>query len=181
MSEHEKDTSKPFLAGIKQLVNQILFVSDVPRQQICDEHIGKGVFPVKRVHHCLFLNPQNSAIRHRGCRAHAQRLSCKRTFAEETLLTQYADRRFLAILGDNGESYLACLQIENCVGGVPLREDGLLLRKGTAFLPSPMVARKFLGSKSRPFLGAATKGIVGPQVEKVPEHLRDLPHLFYEK
>ncbi|MFZ0359932.1 MAG: hypothetical protein WAL58_05805 [Terriglobales bacterium] len=46
MSQHKKDTGQPFLAGIKKLVNQILFVLDVPRQQMCDEQIGKGVFPV---------------------------------------------------------------------------------------------------------------------------------------
>jgi hypothetical protein len=56
-------------------------------------------------------------------------LTCKRTFTEETPITQYADRGFLAILGDNGESYLACLQIKHCVRGIALGEDGLLLRE----------------------------------------------------
>jgi hypothetical protein len=54
-------------------------------------------------------------------------LARKRTFPEETSLTQYADRGFLAILGDNGESYLACLQIKHRVRWISLREDGLLL------------------------------------------------------
>src|SRR5581483_10293807 len=117
------------LAGIKQLVDQILFVSNVPGQQICDEQIGKGRFAVKRIHHGLFFNSQNSAIGHCVCRTHAEMLTCKRTFAEETPLTQYADRGFLAILGDDGESYLPCLQIKHCVGRIPLGEDGLLFRK----------------------------------------------------
>jgi hypothetical protein len=42
---------------------------------------------------------------------HAERLTCKRTFAEETTITQYADRGFLAGFGNNGESHLAGLQI----------------------------------------------------------------------
>jgi hypothetical protein len=60
-------------------------------------------------------------------------LACKRTFAEETPITQYADRRFLAGLGDNRESYLARLQIKHSVCGIPLREDGVLLRKEHSF------------------------------------------------
>ena len=98
MSEHKKDAGQPFLAGIKQLVNQIFFVADIPRQQECDEEIGKGRFPVKRIHHGPFLNSQNSAICHCGCSADAESLTRKRTFTEETPLTQYADRGFLAIL-----------------------------------------------------------------------------------
>src|ERR1017187_5569943 len=101
------------------MVNHILFASDVPRQQICDEQIRKGMFPMKRVHHGLLLNSQNSAIGHCGCSAHAERLACKRTFAEETLITQYTDCCFLAGLGYNMESHLARLQIKNCVTGLP--------------------------------------------------------------
>jgi hypothetical protein len=129
VSEQEKNTSEPFLAGVEKLVNKILFVLDVPRQQICDEQIGKGVFPVKRVHHGLFLNSQNSAICHCGCSAHAERLTCKRTFAEETSITQYPDRGFFAGFGNNGQSHLAALQIKHCVREIPLRENGLLFRK----------------------------------------------------
>jgi hypothetical protein len=32
-------SSQSFLAGIEKVVNQIRFVSDVPRQQICHEQI----------------------------------------------------------------------------------------------------------------------------------------------
>jgi hypothetical protein len=56
-------------------------------------------------------------------------LTNKRTFAEETPITQYADRGFPAGFGNNAESHLAGLQIKYCVRGIPLREDGLLFRK----------------------------------------------------
>ena len=47
MSKQEKNASKPFLAGIEELVNQILLVSNVPCQQICHEHaiVGSSVDP----------------------------------------------------------------------------------------------------------------------------------------
>jgi hypothetical protein len=135
------------------LVNQILFVSDVSRQQMCDEQIRKGMFPAKRVHHGPLLNSQYSAIGHCGCSAHAERLACKRTFAEETRITQYTDCCFLASLGDNMESNLPRLQIKNCVCGIPLRKDGLLLRKENSF---PALAD---GSKER--LGVKLAAVLG--------------------
>jgi len=35
----------------------------------------------------------------------------------------------LPSFGDNGESYFACLQVNYCVRGFPLGEDGLLFWK----------------------------------------------------
>jgi hypothetical protein len=39
LSEQEENASKAFLAGIEKLVNQIFLEPDIPRQQICHEHI----------------------------------------------------------------------------------------------------------------------------------------------
>jgi hypothetical protein len=133
MSEQKKNARQSLFTRIKQLVNQILLITDIAGQQIRHEQIGKCVFPVKRLHHGFLLNSQQSAIRH-GCRrAHSERLACKRTLTEEIPITQYADRRFLASLGDDGESYLARLQIKHRVCGIPLCEDGVLLRKEHGF------------------------------------------------
>ena len=41
------------------------------------------VLPMKRFHHGFLVDSQNSAIRHCGCRAHAESLTCQRTFTEE--------------------------------------------------------------------------------------------------
>jgi len=46
-SQQEQKASQSFLAGIEKLVNQVLFISDVPRKQIRHEHILKRVFPAK--------------------------------------------------------------------------------------------------------------------------------------
>jgi hypothetical protein len=45
VSEQKKNASQSFLTGIEKLVNQVLFVSDVPCHQISDEHVRKCVFP----------------------------------------------------------------------------------------------------------------------------------------
>jgi hypothetical protein len=127
MGEQQKDPGQPLLARIKKLINQIFLVTDVPRQQVGHEQVGKLMFPMKRFHHGSLVDSQNSAICHCGCRAHAERLGRKRTFAEKVSLTQYADRRFLASLRDHGEFYLARLDVKHRISGIPLGEDCLLL------------------------------------------------------
>src|ERR1019366_10095820 len=47
LSEQQKDSGQPLFARIKELINQIFFVTDVPRQQIGHEQVGKFVFPMK--------------------------------------------------------------------------------------------------------------------------------------
>ena len=60
VSEQEQNPSQPLFAGIKELIDQILLVSDVPSQQIRYEQVGKFMFAVKRKHH--FLPPTVSGI-----------------------------------------------------------------------------------------------------------------------
>jgi len=74
LAEVSKQQQKPgqrFFAGIEKLIDQVLFVPDVSRQQIRYEQIGECVFPVKRKHHRLLINAQKFAIRYCGCRPHA--------------------------------------------------------------------------------------------------------------
>ena len=68
------------------MIDQIFFVSDVPRQQVGHEQVGQFVFPMERLHHGLLIDSQNSAIRHCGRRPHAKRLTGQRTFTEELAL-----------------------------------------------------------------------------------------------
>jgi len=101
---------------------------------------------------------------------HPESLPCKRTFAEETPAIQYADRCFLAGLGENGESHLAGVQIENRSAVSPCVKT---FAKSTIFLPSPMVARNVLVSKSR-FLLADGTGCMIHLVNRVPERWHGL-------
>src|ERR1700740_494393 len=87
------------------------------------------MFPVKRKHHGFLVNAQKFAIRHCGCRPHSQSLSGQATFSEELSLAQDPQRCFLANLGYNSESNLACLDVEHRVSRITLRKDCLLLGK----------------------------------------------------
>ena len=91
------------------------------------------MFPVKRLHHRLFVDAQYRAIRHGGCRPHADSLASKATFPEEITATQYPDGCFPPGFRDHRESYLARLDIEHCIAGVALGKDGLFLFKGQDF------------------------------------------------
>src|SRR5689334_12758425 len=46
-SKQQKSPSQPFLAGVKELVDQILLDSDVPRKDVGHEAVGERVFSVK--------------------------------------------------------------------------------------------------------------------------------------
>jgi len=83
MSEQQKYPGQPLFARIEKLIHQILFIPDVPRQQIGHEHVGNFVFAMKRFHHGVLVDSQNRAIRQRGGRAHAENLAGKRTLAEK--------------------------------------------------------------------------------------------------
>ena len=68
-SQQEQKASQSFLTGIEKLVNQIRFVPDIPGQQVCHEHIGKCLFPVKHFHHGLLVDPHHGAITYCDCGA----------------------------------------------------------------------------------------------------------------
>src|SRR5208283_1465959 len=88
---------------------------------------------MKRIHHGFLVDSQHSTICHCRCRTHTKRLASQRTFAEKAPLAQYADRCFLARFRDHSELYLARLQIKHCIRSIPLRKNGLLLRKENGF------------------------------------------------
>ena len=86
--QQEENTSQSFLTGIEKLINQILFVSDVPDQQIGHEHVGKYSFAVNHVHHGFLADSHYRAIGHCACGTHSEGLSCKATFSEKVALVQ---------------------------------------------------------------------------------------------
>src|ERR1700730_12080770 len=153
MSKQQKNTGESFLAGIEKLVNQIRFVSNVPCQQICHEHVRKLMFPVKHFHHGLLIDSHHRAIGQCGCGAHAKWLPCKATFSEESALVQNAYCGFLPDLRDNCEYYLSFLYVKNSIGRVALSKDRLPFSK--CFDLSAVVdgRKECLGIELAKFLG----------------------------
>src|SRR5580700_3550696 len=81
------------------------------------------------LHHRFLVHPQYFAIRHRSCGSHANHLTCQRAFAKEITFLQYADGRFLAFFGYDGESHFAGPDIKDSVRRIALGEDRLLFLK----------------------------------------------------
>jgi len=143
MSQQQQYAGQSFFTGIEKLVNQILFVSDVPCQQICHEHVGKRVFPMKHFYHCILVDSHHGAISHRGCATQAESLPCKATFSEEIALVQNAYGGFLPNRRHNSEFYLSFLYIKNSIGRVALNKDRLLFGK-SCDLPTCRLSVKHL-------------------------------------
>src|ERR1700719_3932225 len=100
-------------ARVEKLINQILFVSDVPCQQICHEHIGERTFPVNHFHHGFLIDVHHRAIGHCCCRAHAEGLPRKATFSKEIALSQNPYCGFFPAPGYHSEFYPPLLNVKN--------------------------------------------------------------------
>src|SRR6202158_6307542 len=153
MSKQKKNTGESFLAGIAKLVNQILFVSNVSCQQICHEHVGKCVLPVKHFHHGLLIDPHHRAIGQCGCGAHAEWLPCEATFSEESALVQDAYCGFLSDLRDNCEYYLSFLYVKNSIGRVALSKNRLPFSKSCDCSAAVDGRKEYLGIELAEILG----------------------------
>jgi hypothetical protein len=167
VSQQEKGAGKSLLAGIEKLVNQVLFVPDVPGQQICHKHVGERTFPVNHSHHGLLVNSRHGAIAHRRCGAHAKGLSCEATFSEEIALVQNANGGFLPTRRQDSKSYVARLYIKDRVGRIALNKDRLFLEKAAIVRPPLMVERNVLRSNFLRFLAAALDFMIA-SISRVP-------------
>ena len=55
-SEQQKSPSQSFLAGVKELIDQILLNSDIPGQHMRDEAVREGMFSVEHANHLALFN-----------------------------------------------------------------------------------------------------------------------------
>src|SRR6185437_4620690 len=94
---------------------------------------GQCMSTVKSKHHYFLIDSHEFAIRHCGCRSHAQRLSCEPSFSKEIARIQYADRSFLAIPRHDGEPDFPFQDIKDRITICALHVDCSFLWKGHNF------------------------------------------------
>ena len=75
MREQEQESCQAFLAGIEQLVDQVLFNAAVAGQQVGHEHLGEFRLVQKRRPHRGPGDGGDHAVLHRPCRSDAQRMA----------------------------------------------------------------------------------------------------------
>jgi hypothetical protein len=127
--EKQKSTRQPFLAGVKELVYQVLLDSNVSCKYISDEAVGELVFPVQHANHLVFLNDEHVGRRNRGRSCHANGLACKAPFPKKITPSKDRDYGFFAGLIDHGKLHTAFLNVHNILCGVALRKNGFFSSK----------------------------------------------------
>jgi len=68
--QQQQRAGEALLAGVEQLINQIFFDPDVPREHVCEEAIRKCGCGVKAPHHFLSVDDDDRARRHGGSGRH---------------------------------------------------------------------------------------------------------------
>src|SRR5947199_9242667 len=86
------------------------------------------MFAMKSLHHSGFRYLQNLASGHCSSGFHSLDLARQRALAKKTPFAQHGDRGFPADLGQDCQSHLTLLYVEDRVGFVTLGEDDLLAR-----------------------------------------------------
>src|SRR5229473_3586795 len=150
--EQQQSARQPFLAGVEELVDQVLLDSHVSRKHISDETVGELVFLVERANHLIFLNDEHGGWRNRGRGRHANGLARKASFPKKIARSKDSHNGFFARLIGHSELHTAFLNVHDILRGIALREDGLFSSK--LFYISPQTGRieKSLGIESMLFL-----------------------------
>ena len=121
--EQQKRARKALFAGIEQLIDQVFFDSNVPRQHVSKEPIRKRGLGMEPSHHFLLLDGQDHARLHgrRGC--HTLRLACKATLAKEMARLEHSNYGFFARVRHDGQPDDALLEIHDGRGRIALSKD----------------------------------------------------------
>src|ERR1700683_4897657 len=83
LREQQKSTGQPFLAGIKELIDQVFFKTDAPRQDVRDKTVGEGMFSVERPKHLLLFNTTQSGRSDSCRRCHTKRQPSQASFTKK--------------------------------------------------------------------------------------------------
>ena len=124
--QQDQHARQPLLAGVEQLVDEVLFDLDVARQQIRDEELGELLLSMERADHVALVHPQDAGRLDRGRGGHPEGLGRQAALAKEAAWLHEADDGFLSSRRDDREPDLAALYVEHGIGRVALGIDDLL-------------------------------------------------------
>ena len=124
--EKQQRARQALLAGIEELIYQVLLNSDVPREHESDEAVGKLMFGMEDANHLGFFDHERGGWRDGGRRTDSNRLTGEASFANEITRPQDGDDRLLARFIDDGEPYSTFLNVEDTPARITLRKDRFL-------------------------------------------------------
>ena len=75
VGQQQQHSREPFLAGVKEMIHQILFDTNRVRQQIGHKQLGKLGLVMQHLHHGIFVDAQETGVFHGGRGRRANRVS----------------------------------------------------------------------------------------------------------
>ena len=123
MCEQQQSARQPLLAGVEELVHQVLLDSSVSCQHISDEAVGELVFLVQHANHLVFLDEEHGGRGNRGRRRHANGPAGNAPFPQKIALSKDRHNGFFARLVNNGELCTAFLNVNHTRGTIALGVD----------------------------------------------------------
>lgn len=159
--QEQQRACQALLAGIEELIDQILLDADIARQHERDETVGELVFVVEDANHLGFFNDERSGGRDRHGRAHANRLGGETALAKKIAGPENRHDGLFAALIDYRKPHAAFLNVDDVVASLALREDGFLGLKLHNFSGYTGGIKKMLSVECSPGTGFRTIGGFG--------------------
>src|SRR5579863_1592126 len=118
--EQQKGARKAFLAGVEELVDQVLLDAYVSRKHVSDEAIGEQVLLVERANHLVFLNDEHGGWCDGGRSRNANGLAGKAPFPEKIARPKDRNNGFFAGLVDHSKPHTAFLNVHHLLRRITL-------------------------------------------------------------
>ena len=123
MGQQQQYPREPLLAGVEEMIHQILFDTNRVGEQIGHKHLGERRLLVQHLDHGVFVDAHDPGVFRGGRGRRPKRLSGEAGFPKKAPLFQNRDDGFFALLRDHGQLDLARLDIEHGIRRIPLRKD----------------------------------------------------------
>jgi hypothetical protein len=127
--QQQESARQPLLAGVKELVDQVLLDSEIACQYVGDKAVRKLVFPVEHANHFVFLDDEDGGGCNSGRSRHANGLAGQAAFPKKITRSQNRYDRLFAGFVDYGKLHAAFLNVHDILCGIALREDGFFSAK----------------------------------------------------
>src|ERR1035441_5619382 len=127
LRHQQQDAGQALLAGVEELIHQIGLDPHRAVEQKLEKEIGEAVLVMHDADHLVAVDLERGTRGDGGGGGHTQAGNARnRLFSNKVTGGEQRDGGFLAPFRDDGEFGTAGLQVENAVGRVSLREEGLL-------------------------------------------------------
>lgn len=109
---------------VEELIDQVFFDADVPRQHVRNERICKHSPVVQQPRDLRLLERDDGAVGHCRSGCHSLRLTRQTTFTEEMACIDQGDHGLFPCVRHGGQPYCAFLDVHDARSRISLGKDG---------------------------------------------------------